>query len=145
VSGGKELETLLTRLTQRGREAGIHLVACTQKPAASVIGSLVKSNFPVRLVGSVASPEDAKVATGLAATGAERLMGAGDFLVVAKGQTTRMQAAYIDNEEILQVVAQLSEGNQTGRKLLVPTGTHGRNGNSAGLGSRLRSQLRRIK
>lgn len=145
VSGGKELETLLTRLTQRGREAGIHLVACTQKPAASVIGSLVKSNFPVRLVGSVASPEDAKVATGLAATGAERLMGAGDFLVVAKGQTTRMQAAYIDNEEIRQVVAQLSEGNQTGRKLLVPTGTHGRNGNSAGLGSRLRSQLRRIK
>ena len=105
----------------------------------------VFENFPVRLVGSVASPEDAKVATGLAASGAERLMGAGDFLVVAKGQTTRMQAAYIDNEEILQVVAQLSEGNQTGRKLLVPTGTHGRNGNSAGLGSRLRSQLRRIK
>ena len=69
----------LTRLAQRGREAGIHLVACTQKPAAAVIGGLVKSNFPVRLVGSVASPEDAKVATGMAGTGAERLLGQGDF------------------------------------------------------------------
>ena len=50
-------------------------MACTQKPAAAVIGGLVKSNFPVRVVGSVASPEDAKVAAGLPGTGAERLLG----------------------------------------------------------------------
>ena len=93
--GGKEMELALTRLTQRGREAGIHVVACTQKPTAAVIGGLVKSNFPVRLVGAVTSPEDAKVATGLAQTGAERLLGQGDFLVVAQGSTTRMQAAYL--------------------------------------------------
>jgi S-DNA-T family DNA segregation ATPase FtsK/SpoIIIE len=145
LSGGKELESLLTRLTQRGREAGIHLVACTQKPTAGVIGSLIKSNFPVRLVGSVASPEDAKVATGLAATGAERLMGAGDFLVVTKGQTTRMQAAYIEVEDIQSLVARLTEGYQASREFLAPTGTHGRNGNSAALTARLRSRLRRIK
>ena len=53
--GGRGMEEALTRLTQRGREAGIHLVACTQKPTAAVIGGLVKSNFPVRIVGSVAS------------------------------------------------------------------------------------------
>jgi DNA segregation ATPase FtsK/SpoIIIE-like protein len=98
------METTLTRLSQRGREAGIHLVACTQKPTAAVIGGLVKSNFPVRLVGSVASPEDAKVATGLAGSGAERLLGQGDFLVVVKGQVTRMQAAYVTVREATQLV-----------------------------------------
>jgi S-DNA-T family DNA segregation ATPase FtsK/SpoIIIE len=121
------------------------LVACTQKPAASVIGSLVKSNFPVRLVGSVTSPEDAKVATGLAGTGAERLMGAGDFLVVAKGQTTRMQAAYIEIEKIRELVAHLREGNHASRNLLAPTVTHGRNGSPTGLASRLRSKLHPLK
>lgn len=101
--GGHAMEEALTRLTQRGREAGIHLVACTQKPTAGVIGGLVKSNFPVRLVGSVASPEDAKVATGLAGTGAERLLGQGDFLVVAKGQVNRMQAAYVEPDLMHQL------------------------------------------
>ena len=104
--GGREVEKLLTRLTQRGREAGLHLVACTQKPTAAVIGGLVKSNFPVRIVGSVASPEDAKVASGLARTGAEKLLGQGDFVVVAQGRTTRMQAAYIAAQQARQVIAQ---------------------------------------
>jgi S-DNA-T family DNA segregation ATPase FtsK/SpoIIIE len=116
--GGREMEAALTRLTQRGREAGIHLVACTQKPAATVIGGLIKSNFPVRLVGSVASPEDAKVATGLAATGAERLLGQGDFIVVAKGQVSRLQAAYIHQDTIHQLVGQLRQGS---RPLLLPS------------------------
>ena len=121
--GGPEMEGLLTRLTQRGREAGIHLVACTQKPTAAVIGGLVKSNFPVRLVGSVPSPEDAKVATGLAGTGAERLLGQGDFLVVAQGQVVRMQAAYASEAEVRAVVARLRNGS---RPLLVAaTGTEG--------------------
>jgi S-DNA-T family DNA segregation ATPase FtsK/SpoIIIE len=108
--GGRPMERQLTRLTQRGREAGIHLVACTQKPAAAVIGGLVKSNFPVRLVGSVASPEDAKVASGLARTGAEQLLGQGDFLVVAKGQVTRMQAAYASEAELCRIAASLRQG-----------------------------------
>jgi S-DNA-T family DNA segregation ATPase FtsK/SpoIIIE len=107
--GGKDMEQVLTRLTQRGREAGLHLVVCTQKPAATVIGSLIKSNFPVRLVGSVASPEDAKVATGIGGTGAEKLLGQGDFLVVSKGQVTRMQAAYLPEDEMRALVGRLRE------------------------------------
>ncbi len=115
-TAGADFERRLVRLMQRGREAGIHVVACTQKPAAAVLskqngtGGLMKSNFPVRLVGAVASPEDAKVATGLAGTGAERLLGQGDFLVVAKGQVTRMQAAYISPGEILRLVQVLRAG-----------------------------------
>lgn len=110
--GGRSVEGAVTRLTQRGREAGLHVVACTQKPAASVIGSLIKSNFPVRLVGSVASPEDAKVATGLAGTGAERLLGQGDFVVVAKGQVTRMQAAYVDEMQVRELVTHLNKDSR---------------------------------
>jgi S-DNA-T family DNA segregation ATPase FtsK/SpoIIIE len=144
--GGREMEVSLTRLTQRGREAGLHLVACTQKPAAAVIGGLVKSNFPVRLVGSVASPEDAKVATGIGGTRAERLLGQGDFLIVAKGQVTRMQAAYVDVTQVRQIVALLSDGARP--LLLAATGTDGRrNGNSRLTGklSGLRSRLRLVK
>jgi len=145
--GGRVMEKVLTRLTQRGREAGIHLVACTQKPAAAVIGGLVKSNFPVRLAGSVASPEDAKVATGMAGTGAEKLLGQGDFLVVAKGQTTRMQAAYVGEREIRQVVARLRERTGTGWLLAeAATGTDGAsNGNGMASLARLRACLRLVK
>ena len=110
LTGGRPMEMALTRLTQRGREAGIHLVACAQKPTALVIGSLVKSNFPVRLVGAVPSPEDAKVASGLPNTGAERLLGQGDFLLIAKGQITRLQAAYVDPSQICSMVARLRGG-----------------------------------
>ncbi|MCP4594385.1 MAG: DNA translocase FtsK, partial [bacterium] len=49
--GGKPVQRALTRLTQRGREAVIHVVAATQKPTAAVLGPLIKANFPVRLVG----------------------------------------------------------------------------------------------
>jgi S-DNA-T family DNA segregation ATPase FtsK/SpoIIIE len=102
----------LTRLAQRGREAGIHLVACTQRPAASVIGGLVKANFPVRIVGSVASAEDAKVAAGLPRTGAERLLGRGDFLVVARGETIRVQGAYASVSEIRRLVGKVRGSQQ---------------------------------
>jgi S-DNA-T family DNA segregation ATPase FtsK/SpoIIIE len=110
--GGREMEMAITRLIQRGREAGIHLVACTQKPTAAVIGGLVKSNFPVRIVGSVTCPEDAKVASGLAGTGAERLLGQGDFLVVAKGQVTRIQAAYLSMRDAEELVRRLRPGSR---------------------------------
>ena len=98
--GGPSVTAALTRLSQRGREAGIHLVCCTQKPSSSIIGSLVKANFPARLVGSVASAEDAKVATGIPKSGAERLAGRGDFLLVVQGITHRLQAAYCSEGDI---------------------------------------------
>jgi S-DNA-T family DNA segregation ATPase FtsK/SpoIIIE len=148
--GGREMERLLTRLTQRGREAGLHLVACTQKPAAAVIGGLVKSNFPVRVVGSVASPEDAKVATGLAGTGAEKLLGQGDFLVVAKGQTMRMQAAYVSPGQVREMVRHLRERNGAVPLLSAATGTDGRpekgvRSQLARLGPQLRAHLRLVR
>jgi S-DNA-T family DNA segregation ATPase FtsK/SpoIIIE len=112
IAGGRSVEQPLTRLAQRGREAGIHLVACTQRPSASVIGGLIKSNFPVRIVGSVASAEDAKVAAGLPRTGAERLLGRGDFLVIARGEIIRVQGAYASAVEMRRIVARIRGGQE---------------------------------
>jgi S-DNA-T family DNA segregation ATPase FtsK/SpoIIIE len=105
--GGKALNEHLTRLVQRGREAGIHVVACTQKPSSQVMGTLIRANFPVRLVGKVVSPEDARVAAGIGGTGAEKLTGRGDFVAIAAGQVIRFQAAYVSAAEMDQVVAQM--------------------------------------
>ena len=145
--GGNAMQRLLTRLTQRGRSAGIHLVACTQKPLAASIGSLTKSNFPVRLVGSVASPDDAKVAAGISGTGAEKLMGRGDFLLVAKGRVRRFQAAYISPIEVRQVVNRMRGAERHSRRwlaeetpvALAATGTDGRR-----VSVRKRHPLRRL-
>jgi len=105
--GGKSFAENLTRLAQRGREAGVHVIACTQKPSSQVLGTLIRANFPVRLVGRVVSPEDARVAAGIGGTGAEKLAGRGDFVAVAAGQVLRFQAAYVSAAEMEQVVAQM--------------------------------------
>ncbi len=162
--GGKAMDRLMTRLTQRGRSAGLHLVACTQKPLAAAIGSLTRSNFPVRLVGSVASADDAKIAAGISGTRAEKLLGRGDFLLVVKGEIKRFQAAYVSEAEIQQVIDRLRKGHRTTRlwlddplpeqaAALAPTGTEGRfvqkkRSNAAhrrGLVMRLGQQLRLLK
>ncbi len=108
ATGGKPVEQALLRLGQRGREAGIHLVACTQKPAAAVVSGVLKANFPVRLVGAVASADDARVAAGLPGTGAEKLLGRGDFLLVAKGEIIRFQAAYAGEGELKELARRLT-------------------------------------
>jgi S-DNA-T family DNA segregation ATPase FtsK/SpoIIIE len=116
-----EAEKPLTRLAQRGRSAGIHLLACTQKPAASVIGGLTKANFPVRLVAWVTSPEDAKVATGHARTGAEKLLPPGDFLAVYAGhEPRRFQAAYIPKADLTVIVDRLIEEHPNVEPLTLP-------------------------
>lgn len=97
--GGKGVMRAIERLTQRGRSAGIHVIAATQKPTTEVLGSLAKANFPVRMVGAVVSPEEAKIATGIAGSGAEKLGGRGDFLLVNNGSLLRFQAAYVGAEE----------------------------------------------
>jgi S-DNA-T family DNA segregation ATPase FtsK/SpoIIIE len=127
-SCGPEVEGLLTRLVQRGRSAGLSVVACTQKPTARAVGTVMRANFPVRLVGRVTSPDDARVAAGIGGTGAEKLAGRGDFLLIAGGQMIRFQAA--------QAAA---------RDLAVAIPPHDAQVGEASLGSRLIGRLRRVK
>lgn len=125
-TAAKRVEPLLTRLAQRGRQAGIHLVACTQKPSASLIGSAIKANFPVRLVGAVASRDEARYAAGISDSGAEKLMGRGDFLLIKQGEPLRFQAAWLGAKELEKIV-QATRG-----------------GVGAGLGERELSSARRL-
>jgi len=100
------IETLLTRLAQRGREAGIHLVAATQRPSAAVLSGVLRANFPLRLVGKVVSAEDARVAAGRGQTDAHLLNGRGDFLAVGgSAAPIRFQVAYIGEQEAQQQLA----------------------------------------
>jgi DNA segregation ATPase FtsK/SpoIIIE, S-DNA-T family len=101
MAGGETVTTTLTRLVQRGREAGIHLVAATQHPAAAILGSVMRANFPLRLVGRVAAAQDARVATGRGGTDAHLLHGRGDFIAVSGGdQPIRFQVANITERDI---------------------------------------------
>jgi S-DNA-T family DNA segregation ATPase FtsK/SpoIIIE len=143
-AGGKGVGDALTRLTQRGREAGVHVVAATQRPAATLVGGLVKANFPVRLVGSVVSPEDAKVAAGISGTGAERLLGRGDFLLVAKGQVIRFQAAYAAATELATVVAQVRAGGRR-RRSWQEMGSGGQGTGDRGQGPGIRGRAAGIR
>ncbi|MEA3310429.1 MAG: DNA translocase FtsK [Chloroflexota bacterium] len=99
--GGDEITKSLTRLVQRGREAGIHVVAATQRPSSALMSGLLRANFPLRLVGKVVSASDARVATGRGGTDAHLLSGRGDFLAVGGGgEPIRFQVAFVSEEEL---------------------------------------------
>ncbi len=104
AAGGAPVEAALTRLAQRGREAGVHLIAGAQRPSAAALGPLLKANFPVRVVGRVGSADDARVASGVSGSGAEKLQGRGDFVLVASGRTVHFQAAWIPAAEWPEVL-----------------------------------------
>lgn len=98
--GGKPIDVALTRLVQRGREAGIHLIMTTQRPSAAIVQGLMKANFPVRISGAVNSALDASIATGMAGSGAERLLGRGDMLLAHHGQLVRFQACITSDKDL---------------------------------------------
>ncbi|MBN1876034.1 MAG: DNA translocase FtsK [Anaerolineae bacterium] len=105
MQGGKPVTEALTRLVQRGREAGIHVIAATQRPSSAVLSGLMRANFPLRLVGRVVSAEDARVASGRAGTNAHLLNGRGDFLAVSgSASPLRFQVAFISENALQEEV-----------------------------------------
>ncbi len=107
ITGEKPIEEVLVRLAQRGREAGIHIICSTQRPSAEAVPSALKANLPARLVGKVASAQDALIAAGVSGTNAEALRGCGDFLAVVGGSEERFQAAYTDSVDIQRIIEHL--------------------------------------
>lgn len=108
TTGGKPIENALVRLAQRGREAGIHLICSTQRPSAEAVPSALKANLPARLIGRVASAQEALTAAGISSTNAEALMGSGDFVSVIGAQITRFQAAYTSLPDVQYILSQLN-------------------------------------
>lgn len=101
---GREVEESITRLAQKARAAGIHLIVATQRPSVDVITGLIKANFPARISFQVTSRHDSK--TILDAVGAERLLGMGDMLYLAPGTSVlrRLHGAFITERETIAVV-----------------------------------------
>jgi S-DNA-T family DNA segregation ATPase FtsK/SpoIIIE len=100
---GKQAEELITRLAQKSRAAGIHLILATQRPSVDVITGLIKANIPVRAALRVNSKVDSR--TILDAGGAEDMLGHGDMLFLAPGQNepNRVHGAFISDAEVNRI------------------------------------------
>jgi S-DNA-T family DNA segregation ATPase FtsK/SpoIIIE len=105
----KDVETCVTRLAQKARAAGVHLILATQRPSVDVITGLIKANFPTRISFRVFGQVDSR--TILDCKGAEALLGNGDMLFRApmRGDLQRVHGAFVDEKEILGVVEFLKE------------------------------------
>jgi S-DNA-T family DNA segregation ATPase FtsK/SpoIIIE len=101
---GREIEESITRLAQKARAAGIHLILATQRPSVDVITGLIKANFPARMSFQVTSRTDSR--TILDANGADRLLGQGDMLFLPPGtaRLQRLHGAFVSDEEVRRVV-----------------------------------------
>ena len=106
----KEVEESICRVAQMGRAAGMHLVIATQRPSADVITGLMKANIPSRIAFAVSSSLESRII--LDQTGAEKLVGMGDMLFspVGCGKPTRIQGAYVSDEEREDVIQFIKEG-----------------------------------
>jgi S-DNA-T family DNA segregation ATPase FtsK/SpoIIIE len=112
AAAANEVEAGIIRLAQMARAVGIHLILATQRPSVDVITGLMKANIPARIAFSVASIIDSR--TILDCPGAEKLLGRGDMLfsTAELSKPVRIQASFIDEEEMKNVVTYL-KGDET--------------------------------
>lgn len=104
-----EVEDSIRRIAQLGRAAGIHLILATQRPDATVITGLIKANIPSRAAFAVSSATNSRIILDMG--GAEKLLGHGDMLFHPDGSAkpTRLQCAYISDEEVERIVAHFKQ------------------------------------
>ncbi|BDM64427.1 DNA translocase FtsK [Shewanella sp. NFH-SH190041] len=129
---GKKVEELISRIAQKARAAGIHLILATQRPSVDVITGLIKANIPTRIAFQVSSKIDSR--TILDQMGAETLLGMGDMLYLPPGTSIpiRVHGAFIDDHEVHKVVAdwhargkpqyidEILQGASDGEQVLLP-------------------------
>ena len=101
---GRDIEEYITRLAQKARAAGIHLILATQRPSVDVITGLIKANFPSRISFQVTTRVDSR--TILDSMGGEKLLGNGDLLFMPPGtaRLTRVHGAFVSDQEVRRVM-----------------------------------------
>ena len=109
MTAAKEIEAYIVRLAQKSRAVGIHIVLATQRPQATVVTGLIKSNMPTRVGFRVAARMDSRII--LDQNGAETLLGEGDMLFLKPGTSDliRAQGTFVDEAEIKRIVKHLKE------------------------------------
>ena len=112
LAAKKDIEDRIQNLTQKARAAGIHLVVATQRPSTDVITGVIKSNLATRIAFAVATDVDSRVI--LDQSGAQKLLGKGDFLYTMQGVNTpvRVQSAFISSEDSQRVVSFIKSNNE---------------------------------
>ncbi len=109
MTAAKEIEAYIVRLAQKSRAVGIHIVLATQRPQATVVTGLIKSNMPTRIGFRVAARMDSRII--LDQNGAETLLGEGDMLFLKPGTSDliRAQGTFVDETEIKRIVKHLKD------------------------------------
>jgi len=109
MTSKKEAELSITRLAQKSRAVGIHVIVATQRPSTDVITGVLKGNLPTRIAFQVASKVDSRVI--LDVMGAEKLLGQGDMLFTPPqtSQLSRVQGALVEDHEIKAIVDFVSQ------------------------------------
>ena len=104
IVGKKGVETLIMRIAQKARAAGIHLIIATQRPSVDVITGVIKANVPSRIGYQVSSKVDSRTILGQG--GAEQLLGHGDMLYLPPGVgiPIRVHGALVEDDEVHRVV-----------------------------------------
>ena len=119
MTSGRAVEDPITRVAQKARAVGLHLVVATQRPSVDVITGLIKSNFPARISFQVSSKIDSR--TILDQMGAETLLGRGDMLFLPPGSASpiRLHNAYVTLEEIESIMNHICNQSKP-EELLLP-------------------------
>ena len=141
LSEGKTVERDITRLAQKARAAGIHLILATQRPSVDVITGLIKANLPARISLQVTSRVDSR--TILDSIGAERLLGAGDMLFMPPGSAKlrRLHGPFVGEHEIRKLTDFLREqGAPEYRMEILDTKPPGEDGGE-GLGGEAQDEM----
>ncbi len=118
MTAGKEIELPIARIAQLARAIGIHMIIATQRPTANIITGTIKANFPARMAFKVTTGVDSK--TILDRTGANQLVGKGDMLLMTGSEPVRIQCAFIDTNELEDIVHHIAKQQSYASPYLLP-------------------------